>query len=1264
MSNTIVSQSQVEIMQGLNSALGRVLESVRRSTNAATSQIETITSLNQNLQQYEERSETFLGAINGFQRAYTELSQINFFPNQGVNNTLNSNVNQTQNAVQSLQQAQQQGPQNTQDQINSIAESADRVDQSTATITNTQRVANENSERAGLISRGFNNICETIREAASKTEISKGLASSGKFSLLITVPKLLFSVLSLLGGVVVQAVGIIAQATKTIMTLPFTLASIVIEPANAIRQKLVEGIGNAAEDFKEEFDFSSSIGKGAQKLQGTMSGSLKLFQDNKSKLSRLFGMDSPEAVMKAGQEMVSGLDHFSEVFGGSILGNIDNLTYMVQAQRALGITAKELKYYAMDAYTKGTDIKDSLTDTMSEISRSSKEFNQDRKGVSQTFHKLRLNIMEFGTLSNRELVNVSSRLRLLKISAEDAVGLFSKISTYDEAVNTSTQLFQSFGMVIDAYDLVSAKDPAEMVMMLRDGMLRTGKSFEMLNRHERQHLKNLTGLSDSVLATTFSYKNMSMSQEEIRNQMQENDPTQEQIETMRDLASGIREIKKTLQFKSPFEALYQGFIQNAGTQGEMIKASTELSETYESLNRSMRNLDGSKIDGFTIPLEIFLEDFTSLLFDGTLIDTFSKGIDALGNLLMGLSASGTEDKIDDAIFGFMTFNKQLKGSIDSNILNRLNEELEDIFLFGDNINKDLMKRLQKDGLMDKEGMLTDVGNIENLMSSLNKAYNEGDDNLKASVTKAIDALQEAQKEYVKKLSGDLKKELKTKLQESTTSSGSVRLLENSLSEMINGSGGLIGGMFNLGRNMAGFILKSIMQAATAFAMFLNGDIEGLATLFNATQSNTILDMMGLKGKEFEKLKSELISGLEKLAQQHGGKLFDVSGFVMGQLWKSFKFFVQTIASIVMISLKAAYSSLGGFRQTLVDIFLPEIGGKVKNQKQIEADAEAAVKAMSGEKDKDGNVTFSDANLKSVAELNEAFKEVGNLDFELKNDAEGSGAEITGGVAGVGAALSVGGAVGAKVAGLASWTGPIGLAAGVLAGLVAGGVAYYTASNTVKAVDEKLTDWDGYLAKANSIQRMYEFYNDAKSGSFMDTLSKTKDEGFKKIYSEMIDFKDTQLKSYVESFQNNYDMLKEKDSGTQKLTNNVFTTGLEQINSVKARMEAINNKNGKKVNDLTQSLNIRFHDNDKVELIASKQGGLLRELYGVIISKYRKVKNQVKVSLEKNRKSEYINSDEDDEILILEELVYLTNCYAEKLKEFKVNIKQKSLEVKY
>ena len=97
-----------------------------------------------------------------------------------------------------------------------------------------------------------------LREWFNKTNIGKGLSSGlGKWSLLITIPKLLLSVVSVVTNFVTAAVGIIADMSKSLLTLPFTIARTFIQPANELRQKIVEGIGNTLESYKDSFDLDS-----------------------------------------------------------------------------------------------------------------------------------------------------------------------------------------------------------------------------------------------------------------------------------------------------------------------------------------------------------------------------------------------------------------------------------------------------------------------------------------------------------------------------------------------------------------------------------------------------------------------------------------------------------------------------------------------------------------------------------------------------------------------------------------------------------------------------------------------------------------------------------------------------------------------------------------------------------------------------------------------------------------------------------------------
>jgi len=210
----------------------------------------------------------------------------------------------------------------------------------------------------------------------------------------------------------------------------------------------------------------------------------------------------------------------------------------------------------------------------------SQEFGVNRKLLSKNFFQLRKDITQFGHLSDIELMRVASRATQLGVEMKDLSGVFNKFGTFEDAANSAALLSQTFGMNIDALQLIRAEDPTEIVEMFRNSMLATGRSFDDLNRHEKSLMATHTGMSVEALKTTMNYRTLGKSYEEIKEIMNNQKPEERQIRAMKDMKTSMSEIQKIMDKKDFFTAFTDGLTKT-------ILYNTQLGKSFIGINKQM-----------------------------------------------------------------------------------------------------------------------------------------------------------------------------------------------------------------------------------------------------------------------------------------------------------------------------------------------------------------------------------------------------------------------------------------------------------------------------------------------------------------------------------------------------------------------------------------------------------------------------------------------------------------------------------------------------
>lgn len=315
---------------------------------------------------------------------------------------------------------------------------------------------------------------------------------------------------------------------------------------------------------------------------------------------------------------------------------------------------------AITAYTKGlglvgeqikaiTDFSNAAGKNMTEVGREittmaygvGEAFNVNGKLVSRDIADMMKDFKNFGSLSTKQLTQVSVFTHKLGIEINDLLGVIDKFDNFEDAANSAAQLSQAFGLQLDTLDLIFDQDPASRFEKLRKSFLATGKTVESLSRQEKALLAAQTGISESALQVGFSQANMGMSYEEVQKQASLTEKKQlSQAEAMEKLANSIdRFIQEGERMKGGFfDIFFQGFFKGVMIGGRWHKLMMEIKRSMREVWRAGREVGIAFVEMWPGVKDIFdsLHEFFDpkiwkLLRIG-LVDTFKEFFnDVAGN---------------------------------------------------------------------------------------------------------------------------------------------------------------------------------------------------------------------------------------------------------------------------------------------------------------------------------------------------------------------------------------------------------------------------------------------------------------------------------------------------------------------------------------------------------------------------------------------------------------------------------------------------------
>ena len=769
-----------------------------------------------------------------------------------------------------------------------------------------------------------NSTLEAYEGVAEKANMAKNAIFTGGASLLIDIPKIIFGFIGSMINSMASLTGALAKFYSFVQTIPFTIGKIAASIGNQIRQELMEVIHAAGEEAKDVFDLSSRIGKGAASLRDKSKELLKEMQNPRTRLAQLLGTGASglAAFEKESFSLVDSMGHYAEVFGPFVLNNIENAKYLIEVQRAIGVGAQEMSYYAIEMYNSGKNPVDFMHELSSTIKNAADMNDVDMKQIAPSIHKLKMNIVDFGHMTSTEISNLVVKLRKMRVSTDDAVSVFKKFTSLEEASKASAMLFQSFNMNIDAFDLLTSRDPGEMLTQFRNAMRSTGKSFESLSRHEKALLQSITGISDQGLSSMMSMMDANMSYEEARKKMDQHDPVKQKTKMIKGLTTAIKQFQKIVQFESPFSAFFQGLMENVLSQQNLQGQLINFNKVYESIYQIAFNITPEEIQGITRPLVAVLTKIKNIFTGGGIEKLMTSVAKVASGFVSDISVDLLSKKESKQFLSFrLKVQETLKllkhneaEAVKSAMLNEASSNLSSLKPFLDS--KEASSTLKGLFEKDKNGVysLTKGITVDSLLETLtNSAENLPENSqYKKTLQNFRFRLSRIYEQKVKNLnkSGTLNQASKAVTNRLSVKGRIDSLYENLLGLFSEGQPLFIE-FHNLSGRIMGAIVEGALSGMIALLEIFNGGVDKSVAALNIASEKeikkqfpnkdpkkaTLLDLMGITRSNYDELGNELSQESSRFVERLPS-LMSIAGKLMGDLLGIFGTFASSLIGLV------------------------------------------------------------------------------------------------------------------------------------------------------------------------------------------------------------------------------------------------------------------------------------------------------------------------------------------------------------------------------
>lgn len=537
---------QLAITTKLTAVVERMAKSVERMESSYESQIDTLTKLNISINNLNvDKTVQELGKISSSLKDVTDkLNNLGSVSDKSMQTMVDSFEKNTaaadslkselSNATKAFDEMRRSGTSSAGDVTRSVEEGAKAVVDYNRSLSGMTKNLVDKVPKAAIVGtaaltgllQGFKNIVALSRSVIGfTTSFASGIFSIG--ASIVSIPLKIFTGL----------IDFAAQAEAG---------------ANELRQAL--------ENLRKEMgDLNKSGSQAVIQTTKTLVG----FKDTGLSTWRVFGTlaERLEHVTKVAVAMGATFGHLKDEFvdnGGALLGY----------QKGLGVSDEQMKAVGDRAITMGRSMSKVLLTVTKQTLGLGEAFGIDQKLIGRDIAKAITDVRHFGSVTVKEIGQASVYARKLGLELEKIVGTLDAFETFDSAAENAAKLSQSFGLTVDAFQLMEAQNPAEQVEMLRKQFRSAGVDASTFSRQQLKLLESTTGLDAATAKQAFSLHNQGASLDDIKKKSEVAEKkTLTQAEAMAKLAASIERLVKTGpgQTGGFFDMFVKGIL--AGIQG-------------------------------------------------------------------------------------------------------------------------------------------------------------------------------------------------------------------------------------------------------------------------------------------------------------------------------------------------------------------------------------------------------------------------------------------------------------------------------------------------------------------------------------------------------------------------------------------------------------------------------------------------------------------------------------------------------------------------
>jgi hypothetical protein len=438
----------------------------------------------------------------------------------------------------------------------------------------------------------------------------------------------------------------VAGIGKGLLAIPLRIIQFAATQGHEIKAENIKFFNNL-EKFQDSFRQSSGVGQSFAGLNKELRGRRISYLDPNNPAARLYGAKGDNLIERQLEEsatIIKSMGPRAELMAKAVTRNVTAAdasvaNYYYKAKKLMNLSDEDMGKLTNMAISLGKSFPEVFNEISEATADVAKRFSLDFKMMSADVLTLRKDIVNFGHKSADELATVAGHIRQMGVSMSDAMAVFNKFQTFEDAATTAAQLSQTFGMVVDSMELLKAQSPDEILQQYKDAFQASGKSFETMDRFSKSLILQQTGLSDQAAQALFSAENAGKTYEEIMADIEAKDPVKQQTKHMEEMRDAIVELKDTLsdKFTSFFDAMQEGFTQKLFENPTIRRAMERMAVAMDNIFLKFTKMDLRRFEPMIKRMTAWIDKLSEFLTSPKFIQRLEKVAFAIGDIIDGFT---------------------------------------------------------------------------------------------------------------------------------------------------------------------------------------------------------------------------------------------------------------------------------------------------------------------------------------------------------------------------------------------------------------------------------------------------------------------------------------------------------------------------------------------------------------------------------------------------------------------------------------------------